>query len=167
MLKMINKKYMDSGFQNEKRLKTWLEKLNSSNSLSKVKFLFYFLEKAIRWDDSFANESECAICGSANNEQEDVSMWIKAKCFECDIVFHLNCLKIIQQANPNDEDGLEIDLFITNCKNERIRKAICYDCNLDSEKETILEEENFKNQNLNSIEKGSHSLRFNRARVKE
>ena len=170
---MINKKYIDLSFQNEKNLKTWLEKLSSSNSLSKTKFLFYFLEKSIRWDDSFTMESKCAICSSLNNELDEISMWIKAKCCECDIVFHLNCLKMIKQANPNEQDGLEADLIISNGKNERCRRAICFNCNLENEKEIRLEEEklkeklqdNLKVKSLNSIEKGSHSLRFNKARV--
>jgi len=165
MYKMINKKYVQLLFQSEKILKTWLEKINTSNTLSKTKFLFYFLEKSIRWDACFSAKSKCAICCSTNGNLDSVLLWIKAKCAQCDTVYHLNCLKKLKQANQTGEDKPETGLFIQNSKNERALTGMCFKCN---QKELLLEEEK-ENQakvaTLNSIEKGNHSLRFNKTRV--
>jgi hypothetical protein len=168
MYKMINKKYVQLAFQSDKNLKTWLEKINASNTLSKTKFLFYFLEKSIRWDSSFRQKSECAICCSTNSSLNSVLLWIKAKCVQCDTVYHLNCLKNSKQSNQKSEENPETALFIQNSKNERALTGMCFKCNLEHQKELLLEEEK-ENQakvaSLNSIEKGNHTLRFNKTRV--
>ena len=167
--KMISKNYVISSFQNENAYNTWLEKVESSSTLAKIEFLFFFFDKSIRWDKSFKDMSECAKCRSTNNESDDVRLWVKAKCKECDVIYHLNCLEIVLQTNENNEIPCETNLFFSNPKNERLRKAICFACNkMNKEKE--IETENLNREkrrieSLNSIEKGNHALRLNKSRI--
>ena len=108
--RMLNKKYVNQRFINENVDKIWLELIDSSNKLCKLKFVYYFFEKLIRWKYSLENETAiCELCNSLDTS--DISSWFKAKCKECGTLFHLKCLaepKKPKVAIAEDNDGQEI-----------------------------------------------------------
>ena len=165
---MTNKKYILKGNINADQL--CLDLIQNSNTLSKIKFMFQFFEKIIRWENSYLKMSDCVIC-SNSLDPEDCTSWMKLNCKICGIVYHLNCLYNIKKTQA--EEGITsftTNLFVNFANFEIKRSGICLECNTERKKEMQKEKEEKKQEKekpecLNSIESGGRSLRLNKTRI--
>jgi len=97
LLNVVRHSYIKKSFFIKSRIDTWIQCIEKSNSKRDLKFLLYFLDANIKWEKTLENEV-CNICQNDMKETKDLkeafknpNEFIKQKCEECGIVFHLNC----------------------------------------------------------------------------
>ena len=157
---MIDKKFLVKNFSTQ--VDTWIEEVNSANSISRLRFLYSTLYLNINWKKS-TEYHECQIC-HINYEtlsEEfliDPANLMKGICSRCSICYHLSCAVREPSTMADSENNVGI-----TCHGFKVMK--CLKCHQEQVKlkqaELRKAEEDIK---INSIVVVSHSLRFNKSR---